>query len=118
MKRFILHLKEPQLETINSLKEKLSISCNKEMVNKCIKSALGLNKDNLIFSSTNEKCNGGCFASEPQFEIEMNEDIFIKLKKIYKENEFDSYKTEEEEVGKVIRCIINYFEDEPEAIIF
>ena len=42
---------------------------------------------------------GGCFASEPHFEIDINEDIFIQLQKIYKENEFDDYKTKEEEVS-------------------
>ena len=118
IKKFNLNLKEPHLEVINDLKEKLSITSNKEIVNKCIKAALNLNKDDLIFSTIKEKCSGGCFASEPQFEVEMNEDIFIQLKKIYTENDFDDYKTEEEEVGKVIRCIINFFEDKPDLIKF
>ena len=48
----------------------------------------------------------------------MDEDIFIQLKKIYIENDFDNYKTEEEEVSKVIRCIINFFQDESELISF
>ena len=75
-----------------------------------------MNKGALIFSTIKEKCSGGCFASVPQFEVEMKEDIFMQLKKIYTENDFDDYKTEEEEVGKVIRCIINFFEDEPDLI--
>jgi hypothetical protein len=118
MKKFNLNLKEPHLEVINDLKEKFSIASNKEMVSKCIEAALNLKKNDLIFSTVKEKCSGGCFASEPQFEIEMHEDIFIQLKKIYTENDFDDYKTEEEEVGKVIRCIINFFDDEPELITF
>ena len=36
--------------------------------------------------------------------------------KIYAENNFDDYKTKEEEVGKVIRCIIDFFEDDPNSI--
>ena len=47
----------------------------------------------------------------------MSKDIFVHLQKIYKENDFDNYKTEEEEVSKVIRCIINYLEDEPDLIV-
>ncbi|MAH88457.1 MAG: hypothetical protein CMJ06_00155 [Pelagibacterales bacterium] len=117
MKKFKLRLKEPHLEVINDLKEKFSISNNKEMVDKCIKSALVIKNNDSIFSGIKEKCSGGCFASEPQFEIEINEDIFVKLKKIFSENDFDDYKTEEEEVSKVIRCIINFFEEEPELII-
>ena len=118
IKKFNLNLKEPQLEALNDLKEKFSITSNKEMVNRCIKSALNLNKDDLIFSTIKEKCSGGCFASEPQFEVELTENIFIKLKKIYTENNFDDYRTEEEEIGKVIRCIINFFKDKPDLITF
>ena len=118
IKKFILNLKEPQLDIINYLKNRFSISSDREMVNKCIKSALNLKKNDLIFSSVSEKCRGGCFASEPQFEVELTEDIFIKLKKIYTENSFDDYKTEEEEIGKVIRCIINFFEDKSDLITF
>ena len=116
IKVFNLNLKEPHLEIIDVLKEKFSVTSDKEMVNKCINSALNLNKDDLIFSTIKEKCSGGCFASEGKFEIEINEDTFTQLKKIYTENDFDNYKTEEEEVGKVIRCIINFFEDEPDLI--
>ena len=118
MKKFNLNLKEPHLKIIEDLKENFSTKSHKEILNKCIKTALYLDKNDLIFSTIQEKCSGGCFASEPKFEVEMNEDIFIKLKKIYSENDFDDYKTEEEEVGKVIRCIINFFEDKPELISF
>ena len=118
IKKFNLNLKEPQLEALSDLKEKFSITSNKEIVNRCIKSALNLKKDDLIFSTKKEKCSGGCFASEPLFEVELTEDIFNKLKKIYTDNDFDDYKTEEEEIGKVIRCIINFFEDEPDLITF
>ena len=117
IKKFILNLKEPQLDIINYLKKKLLISSDKEMVNKCIKSALNLNKNNLIFSPVKENCRGGCFASVPQFEIDMHEDIFNQLQKIYLENEFDHYRTEEEKVSKVIRCIINFYKDESDLII-
>ena len=78
-KNFTLNLKEHQLEVINYLKKKFSISSNKEMVNKCIKSALYLNKNDLIFSPIKENCRGGCFASVPQFEIDIKEDVFVSL---------------------------------------
>ena len=116
IKKLTLNLKEPQIEVIDYLKKKFSIASDNEMVIKCIKSALNLYKNDLIFSPVREKCSGGCFASEPQFEIDMSEDIFIKLKKIYTINEFDDYKTEEEKVSKVVRCIINFFKDESDLI--
>ena len=48
IKKFNLNLKEPHLEVLNDLKEKFSITSNKEMVNRCIKSALNLNKDERV----------------------------------------------------------------------
>ena len=39
MKKFNLRLKEPHLEVLNDLKEKFSITSNKEMVDKCIKTS-------------------------------------------------------------------------------
>jgi len=118
VKKFNLNLKEPHLEIINKLKEKLSLTNNEEVVNLCIKSALKLNNNDLIFSTIKEKCRGGCFGSLPHFEIEIEKDTFKQLRKIYTRHNFDNYKTDEEEVGKVIRCIINYFEDETELIKF
>ena len=109
-------MKEPQLIIVNSLKKKFSINTSAEVINKFIKSALNMNKNNLIFNTSKEKCRGGCFASEPVFEFDMSENIFIQLKKIYTENHFYNYKTEEEEVSKVIRCIIDFIEDKPSIL--
>ena len=43
-----------------------------------------------------------------RLEVREHNRRMLKLKKIYTENDFDHYKTEEEEVGKVIRCILNF----------
>ena len=48
MIKFNLNLKDPHLEVINDLKAKFSITSNKEMINRCITSALNLNKDDQV----------------------------------------------------------------------
>ena len=50
------------------------------------------------------------------FDIEMDDTDFNKLKQIFKDYDFEDYDSEEEEVSKTIRCIINYIEEEPESI--
>ena len=55
--------------------------------------------------------------SEPQFEIEMNEDTFIQLKKIYSKNNWMIIKPGGR-ARKVMRRIINFFESEAELIQF
>ena len=51
MIKFNLRLKEPHLKAISDLKEKFLAKSDQETVNKCIESALNLNKKDLIFST-------------------------------------------------------------------
>ena len=81
--KFNLRLKEPHLKAISDLKEKFLAKSDQEIVNKCIESALNLNKNDLIFSTVKEKCSGVRFASEPQFEIELDENTLCNLKNLY-----------------------------------
>jgi len=111
-----LSLKDTHLDILEDLKKKYSVSSNEEIVKKCVKSALQLQNDDFIFGSERENCKGGCFSSEPQFEIEIDEDDFNKLKKVYQNYDFSEYETEEEEISKTIRCIINFVEEEPSSI--
>ncbi|PPR77377.1 MAG: hypothetical protein CFH01_01566 [Alphaproteobacteria bacterium MarineAlpha2_Bin1] len=111
-----LSLKDTHLDIIDDLKKKYSVSSNEEIVKRCVKSALALKNDDFIFGSERENCTGGCFSSEPQFEIEIDEDIFRKLKEVYQNYDFSEYETEEEEISKTIRCIINFVDEEPNSI--
>lgn len=101
---------------VESLKKKHSATSNEEIIKKYVKSAIQLQNDDLIFGSAREQCGGGCFSSEPQFEIDMDEDDFNKLRSIYQNYEFEEYDTEEEEISKTIRCIINFIDYQPESI--
>ena len=111
-----LSLKDTHLDIIDDLKKKHSISSNEEIVKRCLKSALQLQNDDFIFGSDRENCKGGCFSSEPQFEFEIDEDDFNKLKKVYQNYDFSEYETEDGEISKTIRCIINFIEEEPDLI--
>ena len=113
--KFNLYLKDTHLEILDELKEKHSISSNEELVKRYVKSALSLEDRDLIFEVIREKCSG-CFSSEPQFEVDMDDEDFENLKTVFEEYDFDTYFTEEEKVSKTIRCIINFVEEEPELI--
>ena len=114
--KFNLSLKYSHLWVIDDLKEKNSFSSNQEIVNRCVSSALQLQDDDSIFGTIREQCGDGCFASEPQFEIDMDEGDFNKLREIYKDYDFMEYGTEEEEISKPIRCIIKFIEEKPDLI--
>ena len=106
------------MKVIEKLKEKHSGTSDQDIVKKYVKAAIQLNNDDLIFGSAIEQCGGGCFASEPYFEIEMDEGDFNKLKSVYENQsyEFEEYDSEEEEISKTIRCILNFVDYQPDAV--
>ena len=118
--KFSLFLKDTHMKVIEKLKEKHSGTSDQDIVKKYVKAAIQLNDDDLIFGSAREQCGGGCFASEPYFEIEMDEDDFNKLKSVYENQsyEFEEYDSAEEEISKTIRCILNFVDYQPDAVEF
>tara|TARA_Y100001970_G_scaffold184009_1_gene223782 strand:+ start:1152 stop:1511 length:360 start_codon:yes stop_codon:yes gene_type:complete len=116
--KFNLFLKDTHMKVIEKLREKHSDASDQDIVKRCVKSAIQLQDDDLIFGSAREQCGGGCFASEPYFEVEMDEDDFNKLKSVYgnQSYEFEEYDSEEEEVSKTIRCILNFIDYQPDAV--
>tara|TARA_Y100000814_G_scaffold20138_1_gene13720 strand:+ start:285 stop:638 length:354 start_codon:yes stop_codon:yes gene_type:complete len=114
--KFNLSLKYSHLWVIDDLKEKNSISSNQEIVKRCVSSALQLQDDDSIFGTIREQCGEGCFASEPQFEVDMEESDFNRLRQIYKDYDFMEYGSEEEEISKTVRCIIKFIEEKADLI--
>ena len=106
------------MEIIEKLKQKHSDTTDQNIVKRCVKSAIQLHDDDLIFGSAREQCGGGCFSSEPKFVIEMDEEDFNKLQSVYRNQgfEFEEYDSEEEEISKTIRCILNFIDYQPDAL--
>ena len=114
--KFNLYLKDSHLDILDDSKIKTSISSKEELIKKYVKSALRLKDNDLIFDVVREQCTA-CFSSEPQFEVDMEDEDFITLKKIFNYYDFNTYESEEEEVSKTIRCIINFVDEEPNLIL-
>ena len=114
--KFNLSLKDTHLEVIDELKLKHSDISSEEIVKKYVEVALKIEDFDLIFGTEREKCGGGCFSSEPQFEMELEQEDYGKLKQIYDRYDFDKSESEEEEISKTIRCTKNLIDDGPDKI--
>ena len=114
--KFNLSLKDTHMDIIGGLKEKHSVNSNEEIIWRYIKSAIQFQNDDLIFGSEREQCVGGCFSSEPKFEVELDEDDYNKLSQVYQKYDFEDYETEEEKISKTIRCVVNFVNEEPDLI--
>ena len=113
--KFKVFLKNTHIDMLEDLSEKYGIHNTEELLKKCIKTALKLNDNDLIFDEVREQCIM-CFASEPKFDFEIDDVDYSNLKQIFKNYDFNTYDTEEEEVSKIIRCIINFFNEEPDLL--
>ena len=107
-----LSLKDSHLWTLDALKEKNAVSSNEEIVRRCVSSVLKSEDRDSVFGTVRESCGEGCFAAEPHFEVELDEQDFLELQKVYSTYGFQGYNSVDEEISKTIRCIIKYIEEE------
>ena len=58
------------------------------------------------------RCIGGCFSTDQSIEVELEDETVSKIKDIFQKYDFDAYDSEEEEISKIIRSMINFSEEE------
>ena len=60
------------------------------------------------------RCIGGCFSTDETISVEMEDKQVLKMKEIFKQYEFEDYDSEEEELSKIVRSMINFADQEAE----
>jgi len=58
------------------------------------------------------RCIGGCFSTDETISVELGDEQVLKMKEIFQQYEFEDYDSEEEELSKIVRSIINYVDQE------
>ena len=58
------------------------------------------------------RCIGGCFSTDETISVELEDDQVLKMKEIFQQYEFEDYDSEEEELSKIVRSMINYADQE------
>ena len=58
------------------------------------------------------RCVGDCYSTEQSVEIEFDDETVSKIKGIFQKYDFDDYDSEEEEISKIIRSMINFVDEE------
>ena len=114
--KFKVFLKNTHIDMLQDLSKKYGIHNKEKLIKKCVETAIKLNDNDLIFDEVREQCTM-CFSAEPKFDIEIDDIDYSNLKQIFEYYDFNTYNTEEEEVSKTIRCIINFFDEEPDLIL-
>ena len=58
------------------------------------------------------RCVGDCYSTEQSVEIELDDETVSRIKGIFQKYDFDDYESEEEEISKIIRSMINFVDEE------
>jgi len=69
-----------------------------------------LNQDDEVFGDY--RCVGDCYSTDQSVKIELDDETVSKIKDIFQKYEFDDYHSEEEEISKIIRSMINFVDEE------
>ena len=103
-------LKEPQKECIDKVKSDLSLENHEKTIHKLIHGIFELNQNDGVFGDY--RCVGDCWSTEQSVEIELDDETVSKIKDIFQKYDFDDYDSEEEEISKIIRSMINFADEE------
>lgn len=109
-------LKDQQKECLDKVKIGLSLENSEKTIHKLIHSIFELNKNDDVFGDY--RCIGGCYSTEQSVKIELDDETVSKIKDIFQKYDFDNYDSEEEEISKIIRSMINFIDEEADIKTF
>jgi len=58
------------------------------------------------------RCIGGCFSTDETISVELEDEQLLKMKEIFQQYDFEVYDSDEEELSKIVRSIINFVDQE------
>ena len=108
--RVKITLKDPQKEWLNKITNDFSLQNNEKTIRKLICGISELNQNDDVFGEY--RCVGDCYSTDQFLEVELEDETVSKIKDIFQKYDFDAYDSEEEEISKIIRSMINFLEEE------
>jgi len=108
--RIKVTLKDPQKECIDKITSDFSLQNNEKTIHKLIHGISELNQNDDVFGEY--RCVGDCYSTDQSIEVELDDETVSKIKDIFQKYDFDDYDSEEEEISKIIRSMINFSEEE------
>ena len=100
-------IKEPHREFLERMVEEHDLRNHQEAISALIAFA---SRDD---PQSNEdffeyRCVGGCYTNDTPVSMEVSTDAVEYLKRMIKQYDLEDYETEEGKLGKAVRCLINY----------
>jgi len=103
-------IKDEQKEFLNQTVSDFSFSGIEEAIQVLVKEILNEFDSQILFGEV--RCVGECFSNDQFVKVKLDERDIAKMKDIFSKFDFEDYDSEEEELSKVIRCIIIFADQE------
>ena len=105
-------LKDEQKEFLDQIKNDYSFKNMETAVQSLVSEILGDHDHESVFGEI--RCIGGCFSTDDTISVELEDEQVLKMKKIFQQYDFEDYDSDEEELSKIVRSMINYADQEAE----
>ena len=107
-----ISIKEEHGEFLNEVRNEFSFDGKEKTIKILVKEILDKFDYENVFGEI--RCVGGCFSNDQFVKVKLDENLISEMRDIFKKYEFEDYDSEEEELSKVVRCIINFADQECE----
>ena len=103
-------IKSEQKEFLNQTASEFSLSGIEETIQLLVKVMVNKYDSKNVFEEV--RCVGECFSNDQFIKVKLDGKSIEKMKDIFRQYDFEDYESEEEELSKVIRCIITFADQE------
>ena len=108
--KFNISLKDQQKEFLDQVVSDFSLGEIEISIQNLVKEILNQDDNENVFGEM--RCIGGCFSTDESIEVELEDELISKMREIFQQYDFEEYDSEEEELSKIVRSMINYAEQE------
>ena len=108
--KFNISLKDQQKEFLDQVVSDFSLGEIEISIQNLVKEILNQDDNENVFGEI--RCIGGCFSTDQSIEVELEDELISKMREIFQQYDFEEYDSEEEELSKIVRSMINYADQE------
>ena len=101
-----ISLKDTQNESLDQVVNNFSLGKVENSIKSLVKEILDQYDYENVFGEI--RCIGGCFTTDQSIQVELEDELILKMKNIFQQYDFEDYDSEEEELSKIIRSMINF----------
>ena len=103
-------LKDEQKEFLDQALNDYSLRDNETSIQSLVRVILDNHDLENVFGEI--RCIGGCFSTDETISVELEDEQVLKMKEIFQQYDFEDYDSDEEELSKIVRSMINYVDQE------